>query len=89
LGSWTALHEHHTAKSSPPEGNLIYAAGAFVLHAHGNYVHAPGKFVATVGVTDLVVVETGDALLITTRQHAQDVGKVVKHLDEKKLHKLT
>jgi mannose-1-phosphate guanylyltransferase len=89
LGSWTALHEHHTAKSSPPEGNLIYAAGAFVLNAHGNYVHAPGKFVATVGVTDLVVVETGDALLITTRQHAQDVGKVVKHLDEKKLHKLT
>jgi mannose-1-phosphate guanylyltransferase len=89
LGSWTALHEHHTAKSSPPEGNLIHGAGAFVLNAHGNYVHAPGKFVATVGVSDLVVVETEDALLITTRQHAQDVGKVVKHLDEKKMHKLT
>ena len=89
LGSWTALHEHHTAKSSPPEGNLIDAAGVFVLNARGNYVHAPGKFVAAVGVSDLVVVETPDALLITTRQHAQDVGKVVKHLDEKKLHKLT
>jgi mannose-1-phosphate guanylyltransferase len=88
LGSWTALHEHHTAKSSLPEGNLIHGAGVFVLNAHGNYVHAPGKFVATVGVTDLVVVETEDALLITTRQHAQDVGKVVKYLDEKKLHKL-
>jgi mannose-1-phosphate guanylyltransferase len=89
LGSWTALHEHHTAKSTPPEGNIIDSAGAFVLNAHGNYVHAPGKFVATVGVSDLVVVETEDALLITTRHHAQDVGKVVKHLDEKKLHKLT
>jgi len=89
LGSWTALHEHHTAKSSPPEGNIVTAAGAFVLNARGNYVHAPGKFVAVVGVSDLVVVETPDALLITTRQHAQDVGKVVKHLDEKKLHKLT
>jgi mannose-1-phosphate guanylyltransferase len=88
LGSWTALHEHHTAKSSPREGNLINGSGAFVLNASGNYVHAPGKFVATVGVHDLVVVETEDALLITTRQHAQDVGKVVKHLDEKKLHKL-
>jgi mannose-1-phosphate guanylyltransferase len=42
-----------------------------------------------VGVRDLVVVETEDALLITTRQHAQDVGKVVKYLDEKKLHRLT
>jgi mannose-1-phosphate guanylyltransferase len=89
LGSWTALHEHHTAKSSPLEGNLINSAGVFVLNASGNYVHAPGKFVATVGVNDLVVVETEDALLITTRQHAQDVGKVVKHLDGKKLHRLT
>ncbi|HTZ83397.1 MAG TPA: mannose-1-phosphate guanylyltransferase [Candidatus Acidoferrales bacterium] len=89
LGSWTALHEHHTAKSTPPEGNLIASSGVFLLNARGNYVHAPEKFVAAVGVTDLVVVETDDALLITTRQHAQDVGKVVKFLDEKKLHKLT
>ncbi len=89
LGSWTALHEHHTAKSTPPEGNLVASSGVFLLNARGNYVHAPGKFVAAVGVTDLVVVETPDALLITTRQHAQDVGKVVKYLDEKKMHKLT
>jgi mannose-1-phosphate guanylyltransferase len=88
LGSWTALHEHHTAKSSPAEGNLITSSGVFVLNAHGNYVHAPKKFVAAVGVSDLVVVETPDALLITTRQHAQDVGKIVKYLDEKKMHRL-
>src|SRR5450432_25178 len=89
LGSWTALHEHHVAKSNPPEGNLVASSGKFLLNAHGNYIHAPGKFVAAVGVSDLVVVETPDALLITTRQHAQDVGKVVKYLDEKRLHKLT
>jgi mannose-1-phosphate guanylyltransferase len=88
LGSWTALHEHHTAKSSPPEGNLVAGSGTFLLNARGNYIHAPGKFIAAVGVSDLVVVETSDALLITTRQHAQDVGKVVKYLDEKRLHKL-
>jgi len=35
-----------------------------------------------------VVVETEDALLVTTRRNAQDVGKVVKYLDEKKLKKL-
>ncbi len=88
LGSWAALHEHHTAKSRPRENNLIACSGHFVLNAQGNYVHAPGKFVAAVGVSDLVVVETADALLITTRQRAQDVGKIVKYLDEKKLHKL-
>ncbi len=88
LGSWTALHEHHTAKSNPPEGNLVAASGVCLMNARGNYIHAPGKFVAAVGVNDLVVVETADALLITTRQHAQDVGKVVKYLDAKKMHKL-
>jgi mannose-1-phosphate guanylyltransferase len=88
LGSWTALHEHRAAKSSPAQGNIIDSAGAFVLNASGNYVHAPRKFVATIGVSDLVVVDTPDAVLITTRQSAQDVGKAVKYLDGKKLHKL-
>jgi mannose-1-phosphate guanylyltransferase len=89
LGSWTALHEHHHAKSGPPDGNLVTASDAFVLNSCRNYIHAPGKFVAAVGVNDLVVVETPDALLVTTRHAAQDVGKVVKYLDEKKMHKLT
>jgi Mannose-6-phosphate isomerase len=35
-----------------------------------------------------VVVETDDALLVTTRKNSQDVGKVVKYLDEKKMKKL-
>lgn len=88
LGSWTALHEHHTAKTRPMHDNVIASDATFTLNAQGNYIHAPGKFVAAVGVNDLVVVETGDALLITTRAHAQDVGKIVKYLDEKRLHKL-
>jgi len=88
LGSWTALHEHHTAKKQPADGNLISSDGFFALNAAGNYVHSPKKFVAAVGVNDLVIVETDDALLITTREHAQDVGKIVKYLDEKKLFKL-
>ncbi|MGH9502451.1 MAG: mannose-1-phosphate guanylyltransferase [Terriglobales bacterium] len=88
LGSWTALHEHHVAKSHPKDDNLVTAAGAFTLQARGNYIHAPGKFVAALGVNNLVVVETKDALLITTREQAQDVGKVVKYLDEKKLRNL-
>jgi mannose-1-phosphate guanylyltransferase len=88
LGSWTALHEHHSTKRSGNDGNLISAQGIFTLNASGNYIHAPGKFVAVVGVNDIVVVETEDALLVTTRQNSQDVGKVVKHLDAKKLKKL-
>jgi mannose-1-phosphate guanylyltransferase len=89
LGSWTALHEHQVSKTPSHDANLISGGGIFTLDAEGNYIHAPGKFVAAVGVNDLVVVETDDALLITTRQRAQDVGKVVKYLDEKKLTRLT
>jgi len=88
LGSWTALHEHQVAKHTPADGNQISAHGIFTLNASGNYVHAPGKFVAAVGVKDVVVVETDDAILITTRENSQDVGKVVKYLDEKKMTKL-
>ena len=75
-------------KTTPADGNLITSDGIFTLHAEGNYIHAPEKFVAVIGVKDLVIVHTEDALLITTRERSQDVGKVVKHLDEKKLHKL-
>src|SRR5713101_228948 len=88
LGSWTALHEHHSAKSNPADGNLVTGKGVFTLQAQGNYIHAPGKFVAALGVNNLVVVETEDALLITTREQAQDVGKIVKYLDEKELRHL-
>ena len=88
LGSWTSLHEHHARRSNPAQNNLIIAAGSFTLSAGNNYVHAPGKFVAAVGVNNLVVVETDDALLITTLDQSQEVGEVVKYLDEKKLNKL-
>ena len=88
LGSWTALHEHHVAKSKPTDGSPVSSAGSFALNAKNNYVHAPGKYVALVGVSNLVIVETEDALLVTTLDQSQDVGKVVKHLDERKLHKL-
>lgn len=90
LGSWTALHEHHVAKSKPGGRSPVFvsASGSFTLNAKNNYVHVPGKFVALVGVSNLVIVETEDALLVTTLDQSQDVGKVVKHLDEKKMKKL-
>ncbi len=87
LGSWTALYEHHS-RDLKEAANVIRADQAFELDASGNYVYSPKKFVAAVGVSGLVVVETEDALLITTRERAQDVGKIVKHLDERKLKKL-
>jgi mannose-1-phosphate guanylyltransferase len=88
LGSWTALYEHRNA-GGKDSANVIAAEQSFAMNAEGNFIHCRAdKFVAVVGVNGLVVVETDDTLLITTREHAQDVGKVVKYLDEKKLKRL-
>jgi mannose-1-phosphate guanylyltransferase len=82
LGSWTTLYEHTHAKGahSDTARNVIQTSGSVALNASDNYVYSPKKFVALVGVSDLVVVETDDALLITTKNNCQDVGKVVQHL---------
>jgi mannose-1-phosphate guanylyltransferase len=90
LGSWAALYEHHTAqrKDKDDAKNVFESRDSYSLNARGNYVYAPEKFVATLGVHNLVVVETEDAILVTTREHSQDVGKIVKYLNEKKLTEL-
>jgi len=81
IGSWAALDEHR-AGGAPETVNVCDGASGepVVIDANGNYVYAPGKVVAMVGVSGLVVVETEDALLITTRERSQDVGKVVAEL---------
>jgi mannose-1-phosphate guanylyltransferase len=83
LGSWAALYEHHLASKNNVDAhnNITESSGGIAIDAHGNYVYSPNKFASLVGVHDLVVVETEDAILITTRSRSQDVGKVVKELD--------
>jgi mannose-1-phosphate guanylyltransferase len=86
LGCWSALHEHvaHCGPDDLAKRNIFdkTSQACVDIDSHGNYVYAPGKAVALVGVSDLVVVETDDALLITTRERSQDVGKVVAQLKQ-------
>jgi mannose-1-phosphate guanylyltransferase len=84
LGSWSALHGH-VADCSPEKVSIANVFEGddplcISIDSTGNYVHAPGKVIALVGVTNLVVVQTKDALLITTRERSQDVGRVVAEL---------
>ncbi len=80
LGSWAALHEYVAETRECTNANVIEAADNVQIESSGCYVFAPKKMVALVGVKDIVVVETDDAILITTRDGSQDVGKVVKQL---------
>lgn len=84
LGSWTSLYEYQleTRLRGDAEGNVAETAGHLAIEASDNYVFSPKKFVALVGVENLVVVDTPDALLIAHRDHSQDVGKIVKELSQ-------
>jgi len=55
----------------------------------GCLVDSSGRLVAVVGLEDVVVVETDDVVLVCSREHAQQVGDVVKSLPEKGLQQLT
>jgi mannose-1-phosphate guanylyltransferase len=78
IGSWTAVYE---LLAKQPGQNILAGPG-LPLDASGNFLWSPGKFIAAIGVHDLVVVDTPDALLICPRERTQDVGKIVKKLEE-------
>jgi mannose-1-phosphate guanylyltransferase len=82
LGSWASLYEYQieTRLRGDGDGNVAETEGHTAVEAANNYVYSPKKFVALVGVEDLVIVDTEDALLIARRDHSQDVGKIVKEL---------
>lgn len=83
LGSWASLYEYQldTRLRGDADGNVADSNGHMAFDASNNYVFSPKKFVALVGVENLVIVETEDALLIAHRDHSQDVGKIVKELN--------
>jgi len=78
IGSWAAVYELLAKKA----GENISAGRFVALDAQGNYLWSSKKFIAAIGIRDLVVVETRDALLICRRDRAQDVGKIVKWLEK-------
>src|SRR6266446_9778773 len=86
IGSWGAVHGLLLDKNSA-DGNVFVTPG-YALDARGNLISCPGKIAALIGVHDLIVVDTPDALLVCPRDRAQDVGKIVKWLEEQKLRKL-
>ena len=84
VGSWNAVYE---LRGHDGCGNVA-AKGSVCLEAHDNFVDARGKMVALLGVNDLIVVDTPDALLVATRAHAQQVGEIVKALEKSNRHEL-
>lgn len=79
VGSWNAVYEllaRDTAGNVAQEDSVI-------LDSQNNFVDARGKVVALLGVKNLIVVDTPDALLVASRDRAQGVGEIIKQLESR------
>ena len=76
IGSWSALWD---VSQKDAEGNAL-KGDVITESTRGCYIHADSRLVATVGVEDLVIVETKDAVLVTRKDRVQDVKKIVERI---------
>jgi mannose-1-phosphate guanylyltransferase len=84
VGSWNAVYE---LLPRDPQGNVL-VHDSLALDSRDNFVDAPGKVVALLGVSNLIVVDTPDALLVVSRDRAQGVGEIIKSLEKSGRHDL-
>ncbi len=83
IGSWAALSEQCEADA---DGNTVQQEGTgerIQIDTHNTHVRMGNRAVATLGVSDLLIVDTPDALLVADRSRHQDVKKVVDQLKAK------
>jgi mannose-1-phosphate guanylyltransferase len=78
VGSWAVVYD-----LSKKDGEMnVRPTRSLSLDSRGNMIVAQRSYVVTVGVQDLVIVETDDALLVSARGRSQDVGKAVQALEK-------
>ncbi|MEI7376855.1 mannose-1-phosphate guanylyltransferase/mannose-6-phosphate isomerase [Dickeya chrysanthemi] len=83
IGSWSSLWE---VSEKDAQGNVTLG-DVIALDSHNNYVSASSSsLVATIGIDDAIIVNTGDALLVAAKDRAQDVKKVVECLKAQNRH---
>lgn len=79
VGSWAVVYE----LSAKDRAGNVRPSQSLVLGAERNMIVAADKFVVAVGVRDLVIVETQNALLVCARERSQDVGKAVQEIEKR------
>ncbi|MFS7308262.1 mannose-1-phosphate guanylyltransferase/mannose-6-phosphate isomerase [Rahnella inusitata] len=76
VGSWSALWD----VNSKDESNNAVRGDVITFNTHDSYIYSQNKLVATVGVENLVIVETKDAILVANKSQVQDVKEIVNKL---------
>ncbi len=80
LGSWRAVWEAGCAEGQADANNNVSVGDVISEDSSDCYVRAESRLVATVGVQDLVIVETDDTVMVAPKDRAQDVKKLVQHI---------
>jgi mannose-1-phosphate guanylyltransferase len=81
IGSWDEVYR---VAGKDEHGNTIHGR-CVARDTHNSYIYSPGKLVAAIGVNDLVVINTDDALLICKRGRTQDVKEISDYLKRKQM----
>lgn len=76
VGSWSALHEI----GESDENNNLLIGDTKCIATKNSYVRAEHKLVTTLGIEDMVIVDTDDALLVAHKDHVQDIKIIVESL---------
>lgn len=88
LGAWDAVWQVNQDARQDDHGNVVQG-DVLLADVNNTLVHASSRLVGAVGVNDLVIVETADAVLVADRSQAQNVKKLVLQLEQKKREELT
>ena len=81
VGSWAAIHEINVGQSDE-YNNVALDAEHISIDTEGVLIEGSGRLVATIGLKDVIIVDSGDALLVCAKDRAQDVKEVVNWLKE-------
>ncbi|MCK5075237.1 MAG: mannose-1-phosphate guanylyltransferase [Calditrichia bacterium] len=85
IGSWDVVAK--LSGEGDKNSNIVHAKNRAIIDTTNSYISSPKKLVATVGIDDLIVIDTEDALLICKKERSQDVKDVVDDLKIKGLDK--
>ncbi|EHK9987050.1 mannose-1-phosphate guanylyltransferase/mannose-6-phosphate isomerase [Escherichia coli] len=80
IGSWTSLWEI----SEKDEHENVSHGDVINYNSRNNYIYSEGSLISTVGVNNLIIVQTKDALLVAQQDNVQDIKKIVEILKKQK-----
>jgi len=88
LGAWDAVWQVNQDGKQDAQGNVTLG-DTLLADTHNTFVHASSRLVGAVGVSDLIIVETADAVLVADRSQSQNVKKLVQQLERQKREELS